>query len=249
MRRFKRKPLPATEARKLRNEQTKANVKLIAKTLKVSKEWDRARQNKPLKKAFDTLLKMAGDRQRCMYCGDSKGTDIEHYWPKTRYPRRMFRWSNMLLGCTDCGRDHKGTDFPLDAAKKPLLLDPTSKDDPWQHLDFDPQTGNFAPRYDAQKIPTPKGKATVETLHLDKRESLASGHQKAYKRISDRITDAANAAAPDAAALISGLKTDDEYGLLGWCFRGAGINEPPMANLRQAHPAIWTACVSAFKNY
>lgn len=248
MRRFRRRPLPAREAKKLRKEQTKANAKLVAKTLNVSKEWDRARRNNPLNKAFDTLLTMAGERERCMYCGDSQGTDIEHFWPKSPYPRKMFRWSNMLLGCTACGRDYKGSEFPLDAAKKPLLLDPTSTDDPWLHLDFDPQTGNFAPRYDAQKIPAPKGKATVEILHFDKRESLASGHQKAYKRISDRITDAAGAQAPDTAALISGLKSDDEYGLLGWCFRGAGVNESPMSDLRQAHPAIWAACEHEFRN-
>lgn len=249
MRRFKRKPLPAPEAEKLCNEQTKANAKLVAKTLNVNKEWDRARRNKPLNKAFTTLLEMAGNRQRCMYCGDSQGTDIEHFWPKSPYPRKMFRWNNMLLGCTACGRDFKGSAFPRDAAKKPLLIDPTSKDDPWQHLDFDPQTGNFSPRFNAQRQPAPKGEATVATLHLDKRESLASGHQKAYKRISDRITEAVNAAQPVAGALVSGLKDDDEYGLLGWCFRGAGVNEQPMAALRQAHPAIWAACVTAFRNY
>ncbi|MCE9608939.1 MAG: hypothetical protein K8R23_01805 [Chthoniobacter sp.] len=249
MRRIRRKPLPQPAARKLRAEQTNANTKHAAKTLDVEKEWKRARRNQPLNTALETLLKMAGDRERCMYCGDSQGTDIEHFWPKSPYSKKMFRWSNLLLGCTACGRDYKGSKFPLDAAKKPLLLDPTSADDPWLHLDFDPQTGNFAPRYDAHKIPAPKGKATVDTLHLDKRESFASGHQKAYKRISDRIMDAANLPAPDAAALISGLKTDDEYGLLGWCFRGAGINEPPMSDLRQAHPAVWADCVTAFKNY
>jgi uncharacterized protein (TIGR02646 family) len=249
MRRFRRKSLPPSAAKKLIAEQSSANAKLKTKTLDVNKEWNRARQNIPLKMAFGILLKMAGDRQRCMYCGDSKGTDIEHFWPKTRYPRKMFRWNNMLLGCTDCGRDHKGTDFPLDAEKRPLLINPVSNDDPWQHLDFDPVTGNFAPRYDAQKQPAPKGKDTVDTLHFDKRESLASGHKKTYIRISDRITDAANEQLPDAAALISGLKSDDEYGLLGWCFRGAGINEIPMSTLSQAHPAVWAACVTAFKNY
>lgn len=190
---------------------------------------------------------MAGNRERCMYCGDSQGTDIEHFWPKTLYPRKMFRWNNLLLGCTACGRDHKGTRFPLDAGKKPLLIDPT-KDDPWLSLDFDPMTGNFSPRYDANRNPAPKGKDTVEVLGLDKRESLASGHQKTYRLISSLITDAAAATAPVFTTFISELKQTDEYGLLGWCFRGSGINEPPMTTLRGAHPALWAACVKAFKN-
>ena len=247
MRKIRRKSLPPAEALKLRTEQTNANAKLATKTLDVQKEWKRARQNKPLKVAFDTLLEMAGNRERCMYCGDSQGTDIEHFRPKNTFPKRMFQWSNLLLGCTACGRDHKGTRFPLDAGKKPLLIDPT-KDDPWLFLDFDPMTGNFSARYDANRNPAPKGDKTVEVLGLDRRESLAAGHQKAYKHISDLITEAAASPTALAATLISSLKDVDEYGLLGWCFRGTGINEPPMSSLRSAHPAIWAACVKAFKS-
>jgi uncharacterized protein (TIGR02646 family) len=247
MRKIRRKALPKAEAQKLRTEQTNTNAKLASKTLDVQKEWKRARQNKPLKVAFDTLLEMAGSRERCMYCGDSQGTDIEHYWPKTPYPRKMFRWNNLLLGCTACGRDHKGTRFPLDADMKPLLINPTN-DDPWRSLDFDPMTGNFSPRYDANRNPAPKGQATVEVLGLDKRESLASGHIKTYRRISSLIEDAASVESCDSKALISSLAAEDEYGLLGWCFRGTGINEPPMSSLKNAHPAIWNACVKAFKN-
>ena len=96
MRRIKRKALPESAARKLRNEQKKANAKLSEKTLNIDKEWNRARKNKPLKTAFSTLKVMAGKRERCMYCGDSQGTDIEHFWPKGANPRKMFRWSNLL---------------------------------------------------------------------------------------------------------------------------------------------------------
>lgn len=247
MRKIRRKSLLSAEALKLRTEQANANAKLASKTLDVQKEWNRARQNKPLKVAFDTLLQMAGNRERCMYCGDSQGTDIEHFWPKTPYPRKMFRWTNLLLGCTARGRDHKGAKFPLDARKQPLLIDPT-KDDPWQFLDFDPRTGNFSARYDVSRNPTPKGEKTVEVLAFDRRESLAAGHQKTYKRISALIAEAAASSKANATALISSLKGVDEYGLLGWCFRGTGINEHPMSSLRKTHPTIWAACVKAFKN-
>jgi uncharacterized protein (TIGR02646 family) len=247
MRRIRRKSLPQAEARKLRMEQTNANAKLVSRSLDAQKEWNRARQNKPLKAAFSTLLEMAGNRERCMYCGDSQGTDIEHFWPKTPYPKKMFRWNNLLLGCTACGRDHKGTKFPLDAGKKPLLIDPT-KEDPWLSLDFDPMTGNFSARYDTSRNPVPKGEKTVEILGLDRRESLAAGHQKAYKQISNLISDVAASASPSATTLITSLKEIDEYGLLGWCFRGTGINEAPMSSLRSAHPAVWAACAKAFKD-
>lgn len=117
------------------------------------------------------------------------------------------------------------------------------------HTDrFDPMTGNFSARYDASRNPAPKGDKTVEVLGLDRRESLAAGHQKAYKHISALIAEAAASSTADATTLIASLKVMDEYGLLGWCFRGTGINERPMSSLRRAFPGVWAECVKAFKN-
>ena len=246
MRRIQRKRLPSKLAKKLRKEQQKANENLLPNTPAIQTEWERARRNAPLKTALLTLREMSGKRQRCMYCGDSHGTDIEHYWPKAPYPRRMFRWTNMLLGCTTCGRDFKGSSFPLDTNNRPLLVKPTT-DDPWQHLDFDPQTGNLSPRFDAQGNPAPKGQATVDTLGLDRREALASGYQKTFKRIKKELEEIVKPTA-NIPSHIKQLLEHDEYGLLGWCFRGNGIYEPPMSDLKQAQPVVWAACQRAFRN-
>ena len=242
MRRIKRLRLSAKTAQKLRREQTKANIKKAAGTLNVEAEWKRARQNQPLNNAVSILKVMAGPRERCMYCGDSHGTDIEHFWPKASYPQRMFRWTNMLLGCADCGRI-KGSQFPL-AADQPLLVKPTI-DDPWQFLDFDPDTGNLVPRFfPATGCTTLKGETTVRVLQLDRREALANGYSKTFRRIRREIEGAL--AAPDSSTLIAELTQVDEYGLLGWCFRGTGINAPPLSDLRQRHPDVWARCQQAF---
>lgn len=37
-----------------------------------------------------TLAEMAPGHQRCMYCGDSQGTDIDHFEPKSLAPLRTF---------------------------------------------------------------------------------------------------------------------------------------------------------------
>ena len=247
MRRFTRIRLSTQDAKKLRREQTKANTKNAAGTLEVETEWKRARRNQPLQSAVTTLKNMAGPRERCMYCGDSHGTDIEHFWPKAAYPERMFRWTNMLLGCTDCGRI-KGDKFPL-AAGQPLLVKPTN-DDPWDFLDFDPVTGNIVARfYPGPGSTTPKGEETVNVLHLDRREALARGYQKAYRRICAAIEQVLPEDAPDIPTLIQKLTDADEYGILGWCFRGMGINETPSADLHQRHPIAWAACEVAFLRY
>jgi uncharacterized protein (TIGR02646 family) len=143
---------------------------------------------------------MAGGRQRCMYCSDSAGTDIEHFWPKSVYSDRMFAWPNMLLCCTGCGRDCKGTKFPLDHGS-PALLDPTT-DDPWQFLDFSTTTGILFPLVDAHGRTTTKGEKTVEILKLDKRDEVNLGYQKSFRRIKRTIDAAVAEQAPDPATLM-----------------------------------------------
>lgn len=171
MRRIVRIDLPPATRKALDDRQEKADEKRATGTFDIEKEWKGARQTKPLKTVLSVLKTMAGERQRCMYCDDSHGTDIEHFWPKTPYPERMFRWLNLLLCCTECGR-FKGECFPVDTGT-PVLIDPTA-DDPWRYLDFDPDTGNISARFDTDANDwSRRGLKTVEVLQLDRREALS----------------------------------------------------------------------------
>ena len=247
MRRVPRQDLPAVVVRYLDGRQQRANADQAAGTLNIEKSWKSARQTKKLSIVKQQLQQMAGGRERCMYCSDSAGTDIEHFWPKSRYPDRMFSWLNMLLCCTGCGRDCKGSQFPL-VNGLPVLLDPTV-DDPWEFLDFSPATGILFPLMDRNGRTTVKGTETARIFQFAKRDAVTLGYQRSYRRIRKVIQNSLAEAAADADALIADLRDADEHGILGWCFRGAGINELPMSNLRQAHPDIWAACVTAFTNY
>jgi len=180
-----------------------------------------------------------------MYCSASAGTDIEHYWPKAAYPEHMFQWPNMLLCCTGCGRDSKGSKFPLDGGI-PALIDP-SVDDPWQFLDFSPITGILFPLVDSGGRTTTKGEKTVELLKLDRRDAVNIGYKRSFRRIKRAIDFSLNEGAPDSAMLIETLMDADEHGLLGWFFRGNGVNETPLADLRRKHPELWEACQQAFQ--
>lgn len=100
--------------------------------------WKRQRQSASMRRIEQVLRGMTGPRERCMYCEDSRGTDVEHFWPKTRYPERVFQWINLLLICAACNRS-KGGRFPLDSAALPLLIDPTA-DDPWDFLFYVSET-------------------------------------------------------------------------------------------------------------
>jgi uncharacterized protein (TIGR02646 family) len=200
-----------------------------------------------MKDVQSALRKMMGHRERCMYCLDSHGSDIEHFWPKTPFPERMFLWPNLLLCCGECN-GFKGDRFPLQGGQ-PLLIDPT-EEDPWCHLDFDPDTGNLAARFDPQASAySVKGERTVEILKLDQREALAAGHLKTWNRLVKIVREHMANPAPDGAALAMELIHADEHGLLGWCFDGAGHSESPFRDLRDRMPQVWAECATAIQGH
>lgn len=119
MRRIYRHPLPIRLKTYLKKRQAVVNT-----GAPVQQIWSTARRTKTLRSVFETLVVMAGRKVRCYFCNDSRGTDIEHFWPKNRYPERVFEWLNMLLVCSGCNR-LKAEQFPFDQDGQPLLIDPT----------------------------------------------------------------------------------------------------------------------------
>ena len=243
MQQVRRPNLSAKVQGRLKQFQAKADKKRGVSALDVAKEWKNARQRKTLGAVLAVLRSMMGSRERCMYCLDSHGTDIDHFWPKTPYPEKMFSWPNLLLSCTECGR-LKSDLFPLFDDEQPLLVDPTAEN-PWLYLDFDPGTGNIVPRFDpAANTWFAKGTETVKVLQLDRREALAAGYCRTYRRLAKQVEQSLASSAPDADDLVAALREEDEHGLLWWCFRGSGQNEPPFNELRKRHPNIWEACAA-----
>jgi len=239
MRKVTRLALPSQTQKALQRRQTTFDLAHALGAL-IEGEWRSARRTKALRTVVATLKTMAGTRERCMYCCDSHGTDIDHFWPKSVCPGRMFQWLNMLLACTECGR-FKASTFPI-VDGVPQLIDPTAED-PWAHLDFDPDTGVVVARYDvALDAEDARGVATVRVLQLDRREALNDGYLKTWRRLAAVVAAALRNRAPDAASLTAALREADDHGLLGWCFRGTGQNVSPFAELRARHDEVWDAC-------
>jgi len=46
----------------------------------------------------------------CMYCEHNTVHQIEHFWPKEKYPERTFSWENLLFVCGECN-NLKSTHF------------------------------------------------------------------------------------------------------------------------------------------
>lgn len=237
MRHVHRLELPRKVESYLSRRQAGANAQNI------DRDWKVARQTQAFSMVVRTLQRMTGSRERCMYCVDSHGSDIDHFWPKSRYSNRAFQWSNMLLCCSECGRI-KGSQFPL-VEDEPLLVDPTTED-PWLHIDFDPDTGNLTARYDpASGNPSTKGEETVKVLQLDRREGIAEGYRRTYQRLVARVQEALLQETIDDDLFVRDMLKADDHGLMGWCFSGAGIQPESFAALHKSAPEVWAACVSA----
>lgn len=107
-----------------------------------------------------TLGEMAPGRERCMYCGDNQGSDVDHFEPLSRNPLRTFDWLNHLLACSICNSHFKRDRYPLAEDGTPLLIDPTV-DDPLDHLRLSLTAGAYHPV-------TERGAATIEVCGLNR---------------------------------------------------------------------------------
>jgi uncharacterized protein (TIGR02646 family) len=156
--------------------------KALAKRL-----WKQAGKTKAFDEVRAVLQTMASGLRRCMYCEDSRGVAIDHFWPLSRYPRRAFRWHNYLYACTYCNSNEKRDQFPIEPiTRRPLLVKPT-REDPSAHLVFAPSTGMFRPRSSS-----PKGEPTIRVFGLNLRPELPVGRHDAFTALQSLLVDYAD---------------------------------------------------------
>lgn len=230
MRALVRFPLAARLAQYLDKKQCEVTSKETAEA-----KWKSARASQTMRGVERVLAGMSGPRERCMFCQDSRGTDIEHFWPKAVYPDRTFHWPNLLLACTGCNRA-KSDRFPRGEHGEPLLIDPTAED-PWDHLVFDRRTSSITARWFATGEESPRGVATLETLGPLRNEAVERGRRKAVRQL-EGLTEAALASG-NLDELTEALLEDD-YGLAEWFVLREGSEEPPFSTVRTSRPDLWT---------
>lgn len=132
-------------------------------------EWIKAQA--PRKHVKRLLESMAHGAARCMYCDDSRGTDIDHFQPLAAAPLRAFVWANHLLACSYCNSNAKRDAYPLAADGTCLLVDPTAED-PAEHLFLMLRSGEYGSR-------TGKGEETIRVFGLN-RADLVKGREDAF---------------------------------------------------------------------
>jgi|WetSurMetagenome_2_1015567.scaffolds.fasta_scaffold315008_1 uncharacterized protein (TIGR02646 family) len=240
MRRILRIELPHHLARYLKKKQCEIDEGKDASTL-----WKNARGTQSMEQVFEVLASMSGNRQRCMFCGDSRGVDIDHFYPKEKYPDRTFDWDNLILSCTGCNRA-KGRNFQLDSNGLPLIIDPT-KEDPWKYFYFDFRTGLITYKYNIMtKLPDHRGYHTIEQSGLPlNHQAIAEGRLRTYRNLVRCITrflgiyKSHHALACAQCELFKCIDDNSNYGLSEWFFKREGKNDSPFADLQNNESSIW----------
>ncbi|UWE13349.1 HNH endonuclease [Actinacidiphila bryophytorum] len=175
-------PLKRPEAperlKKLLSGKTQALVNGVADAATARAAWKSSRVIRRDVKAL--LSPMASGFSRCMYCGDSQGTDIDHFKPIAKDPLSAFVWVNHLLACSHCNSNEKRDEYPCDSSGECLLVNP-SAEDPWNHLVLTLTTGKYTGV-------TLKGRVTIQVFGLG-RPDLERGRAMAYVRCKSMLRD------------------------------------------------------------
>jgi len=217
----------------------------------IASTWKAQRKSVLMRRIAQVLSGIAGPRERCMYCEDSRGTDIEHFRPQSLYPGHVFRWLNFLWICAACNRS-KGDRFPCDASGYPLLLDPTL-DEPWDYLYFDSDTGEITARWDSVTgTESPRGVALLTIISSLRHQAVTEGRRRTYRRLTRAVrsflTQSAEASKTPSEEsvqdLLDCIEDATDYGLAAWFFLRDGQEEEVFRNLQTRFPAVWERAVN-----
>ena len=188
-------------------------------------EWFRA--------VIGKLGEMAGSGEPCMYCDANESTDVEHYRPKSVFPKLALVWENLLWACTNCNR-FKGDRFPPDTEPGERILNP-AEDRVWDHFFID-QFGTLTPvwrphlnAFDARAV------STREILKLD-RQTLQERRLQRLRGLKKSVEDTVARYGSDQITLdevkqrVQQWKTEPfQADVADYFLSGPGQNEQPFA--------------------
>lgn len=202
------------------------------------KAWKSYRASISSRQVIATLAQMTGNRKRCVYCCDSRSSDVDHFVPISQRFDYTLRWSNLILICPECNR-YKGSSFKLDANGEPLLVDPT-RIDPWVHLVLDHDTGILAPRFINPVGFDESGEYTLDLLSPLNDEATAEGRRRTAEAFCDMsattLTEGDNLGIRKQWARIIAY---DDYGLAPWFAFWEGSTAADFPNVKREFPLLW----------
>ena len=143
------------------------------------------RSNSTFREVRRSLTRLCSGAQRCVYCEDSVGDEVEHIQPKDLYPCLVFVWSNYVYACGRCngaksnkfaviagGRlkdATRGRNAPVTPPPpgQPVFLNPRV-DDPLDFLHLDLGTFFVVAREGGRVLDQERAEFTIEALNLNR---------------------------------------------------------------------------------
>ena len=100
----------------------------------------------------------------CAYCEEGTKGEVDHFRPKSRFPRLVYSWSNWLLACHECNHA-KLNKWPVGG-----YVDACSNSGPGapeSYFNFDTQTGFISPKRTLNRYHRLKAQRTIDDLGLN----------------------------------------------------------------------------------
>jgi uncharacterized protein (TIGR02646 family) len=206
---------------------------------RIDPAWENFRRTQLGKAVYRALR--ATFRSKCAFCERVNAKTADHFYPKNRYPRRMFRWANLLLCCAECN-PVKGPYFPF-RKRRPVLLDPT-REEPLEYFTWDFQTGAMVASTDP--VRGPRAQTTRDRFQLDEgplREERRVQLHRVLQLLSDVVNEHPNLRPATRERLKEELHPNRPYlGIIRFLFREPNAYRPIVDDARSKLPDIdtWT---------
>jgi len=160
--------------------------------------------------ARDKLRAARPGGDRCVFCEDSEGRDVEHFLPRALFPESTWRWENLVCACSGCngpkGTRHailSGAGSYIEVTRRrnaPVVpppegisawIDPRAED-PMRLIELDILGNSFyfiardgLPPADAVRVEW----TVEECLELNKREALVQARKNAFFNYRARLRE------------------------------------------------------------
>ena len=207
MRRLHDPGLPAITQRKLDGYQTEVDDAgdYLARVTEGKRLFGSRRSSTAFRSIRTCLSLMCAGAQRCVYCEDSVGDQVEHIKPKDLYPEEVFRWPNYVYACGACN-SRKNNKFAVitsagyEVVTRPrgAAIEPPTPGDPAfinprfenpRDLITMDLLGTFLmlPKVDLEADQASRAEFTIETLDLN-RDFLPAARRNAFGGYCARLS-------------------------------------------------------------
>ena len=207
---------------------------------KIDANWKSFRKTKAGREVIEVLRRTFHDK--CAYCEQVAAKDIEHFYPKSRFPTKAYTYANFLWACKNCNTEKMAV-FPLDPAGKAILLNPTI-DEPLDYIRWDELSGKIIPHPDPIR-----GHRAVQTIDLLKLDQYSLFEERRIKLnrvlyLLSRVIEVEPVRAETMERLREELAPERPWlGIIRQLFRGPNVRYQPLvetALARSAELREWT---------